>query len=63
MRETAIIRHNAWNGYTAYHKCNTQEHGSCYIGDGLKNNNICFELWTFYIYKSILNKAQSDDFS
>ena len=36
----AIIRHNAWNGYTAFHKACTQSHGSVYIGDGLKNNTI-----------------------
>mmetsp|Transcript_3899 Transcript_3899/g.6621 ORF Transcript_3899/g.6621 Transcript_3899/m.6621 type:complete len:307 (-) Transcript_3899:24-944(-) len=38
----AIIRNNIWKGYTAYHKCNTDESGSIYVGDGLKNENFCF---------------------
>jgi len=38
----SIIRHNAWPGFTAYHMKGTQKHGSIYVGDGLKNDNITF---------------------
>ena len=38
----AVIRNNMWKGYTAFHKVNTNEHGSVYVGDGLKNENFCF---------------------
>jgi len=39
---TAIIRNNVWKGYTAFHKKETQEHGCIYVGDGMKNGNLCF---------------------
>ena len=38
----SIIRNNIWKGYTAYHKKDTPEHGSIYVGDGLKNENFTF---------------------
>lgn len=38
----ALIRNNIWKGYTAFHRVNTQEHGSIYVGDGCKNENFCF---------------------
>ena len=41
---TAIIRHNAWAGYTAFHKKSTQEFGGCYVGNGLRNTDLVFQL-------------------
>jgi len=38
----AIIRHSMWSGYTAFHHKNSNSHGSCYVGDGLKNDSLCF---------------------
>lgn len=38
----ALIRNNIWKGYTAFHRVSTQEHGSIYVGDGVKNENFCF---------------------
>ena len=38
----AIIRNNVWKGFTAWHRANTQNHGSIYVGDGLKNVNFQF---------------------
>ena len=38
----AIIRNNIWKGFTAYHKSSTNEHGTIYVGDGLKNEHFCF---------------------
>ena len=40
----AILRNLLWPGYFAYHKANTNTFGSCYIGDGLKNADLCFML-------------------
>ena len=39
---TAIIRNNIWKGYTAFHKMSTQEHGSVYVGNGIKSGDFCF---------------------
>ena len=41
---SAIIRHNVWAGYLAYHKKATQEFGGCYVGSGLKNTDLAFQL-------------------
>ena len=41
---TAIIRHNEWAGYTAYAKVGSQTFGGVYVGDGLKNTNLSFQL-------------------
>jgi len=38
----SIIRNHLWKGYTSYHAVGTQYHGGIYVGDGLKNLNICF---------------------
>ena len=38
----AIIRNHLWKGYTSYHAVGTQQHGGIYVGDGLKNLNMCF---------------------
>lgn len=38
----AFIRNNVWKGYTAYHEVGTKNHGTIYVGDGLKNLNACF---------------------
>ena len=40
----AMIRNNIWKGYTAFAKVGSQEHGSVYVGDGVKNENFCFIL-------------------
>lgn len=41
-RRVAMIRHNVWKGYAAYHYLGTRVHGSLYVGDGVKNANFCF---------------------
>lgn len=41
MGQTAVIRHNAWAGFVAYHEACTNDFGSVYVGDGLKNTEIC----------------------
>ena len=38
----AVIRNNVWQGFTAYHKAGTQDHGCCYVGNGLKSEEFCF---------------------
>ena len=38
----AIIRNNVWAGFTAYHKSCSEEFGGVYVGDGLKNLDLCF---------------------
>lgn len=43
-QSVAVIRNNVWRGYTAFAKVNSQDHGSVYVGDGLKNENFCFML-------------------
>ena len=40
----AIIRNNVWAGFTAYHKAATGDFGGVYVGDGLKNLDLCFQL-------------------
>lgn len=35
--KSAIIRHHAWCGFTAYHRSQTNVFGSVYIGDGVRN--------------------------
>ena len=42
--EVAIIRNYAWAGFTAYHRANSTEHGCFYYGEGLKNNDLTFQL-------------------
>lgn len=37
-----IIRNLYWPGMTFYHKLNSSEYGSIYIGDGIKNKNLPF---------------------
>ena len=43
-KTVAIVRNQLWPGYYAYHRCNTAIHGSVYIGDGLRNNDLPFML-------------------
>jgi radial spoke head protein 9 len=38
----ALIRNNVWKGYMAYHRVSSQEHGAIYVGDAMKNVNLCF---------------------
>lgn len=42
--QTAVIRHNVWPGFTAYHTACSNNFGSVYVGDGLKNLEICHQL-------------------
>ena len=42
--EMAIIRNNVWAGFTAYHKACSEDFGGIYVGDGLKNLDLCFQL-------------------
>ena len=42
--QTAIIRNNVWAGFTAYHKACSEDFGCIYVGDGLKNLELCFQL-------------------
>ena len=42
--QMAIIRNNVWAGFTAYHKACSEEFGGIYVGDGLKNLDLCFQL-------------------
>ena len=42
--EMAIIRNNVWAGFTAYHKAASEDFGCIYVGDGLKNLDLCFQL-------------------
>ena len=42
--EVAVIRNNLWAGFTAYHKCGTGEYGGVYVGDGVKNVDLCFQM-------------------
>lgn len=41
-KKYSVIRHNIWRGYTAWSKVNCNDHGSVYVGDGLKNLNFFF---------------------
>ena len=41
---SAIIRHNEWAGFTAYHKAGTREFGTVYVGNGLRNTDLAFQL-------------------
>lgn len=43
-KPVAIIRNLDWTGYTAYHKVGTREYGTFYLGDGLKNQELTFQL-------------------
>lgn len=38
------IRSLAWPGYVGYHKSNTKIFGGLYIGDGVKNVDLPFQL-------------------
>ena len=40
--QTAVIRNNEWPGFTAFHKVCTKHHSAVYVGDGLKNMELCF---------------------
>lgn len=40
----AIIRNNVWAGFTAYHKASSADFGGVYVGDGLKNLDLCFQM-------------------
>lgn len=37
-----IIRNLYWSGMTFYHKINSSEYGSIYVGDGIKNKCLAF---------------------
>jgi radial spoke head protein 9 len=36
------LRSLVWTGYVGYHKANTQIFGGLYIGNGIKNVDLCF---------------------
>ena len=38
----AVIRNNIWKGYLAFARVAQSNHGSVYVGDGIKNENFCF---------------------
>lgn len=38
----AFIRNNVWKGYTAFAAVGEKYHGGIYVGDGIKNTNMCF---------------------
>ena len=40
----AVIRNNVWAGFTAYHKAGSCDFGGVYVGDGLKNIELAFQL-------------------
>lgn len=40
--QTAIIRNHEWPGFTVFHKAATKQHSTVYVGDGLKNLELCF---------------------
>ena len=42
--EVAIIRNNLWAGFTAFHQCGTGRFGGVYVGDAVKNIEICFQM-------------------
>lgn len=41
---TAVLRNLMWPGSYSFHKANTKNFGSIYIGDGLKNTDVAFLL-------------------
>jgi len=43
-KPVAIIRNLEWPGFTAYHKVNSREHGTFYIGDGLRDEGLTFKI-------------------
>ena len=42
--QMAVIRNNIWAGFTAYHKVASNDFGGVYVGDGLKNLDLCFQM-------------------
>ena len=42
--EVAVIRNNLWAGFTAYHKAGSGDFGGVYVGDGVKNVDLCFQM-------------------
>ncbi len=40
----AVLRNLLWPGFFAYHKANTKQFGSFYIGEGIKNAELPFML-------------------
>ena len=40
--QQAVIRNNIWAGFTAFHKAGSNEFGGVYVGEGLKNIELCF---------------------
>ena len=42
--QMAVIRNTIWAGFTAYHKAASGDFGGIYVGDGLKNRDLCFML-------------------
>lgn len=40
--EVAIVRNLLWPGYSAFHEMGTSKHGQIYMGEGLKNMQMCF---------------------
>ena len=40
----AVIRNNVWAGFTAYNKASSNDFGGIYVGDGLKNLDLCFQM-------------------
>jgi len=48
-KPVAIIRNLEWPGYTAYHKVCSRDHGTFYLGDGLRNEGLTFQIWAAYV--------------
>ena len=42
--QITIIRNNVWAGFTAYQKTASEDFGGVYVGDGIKNRDLCFQL-------------------
>ena len=40
----AVIRNHEWPGFTAFHKQGSKQHGTVYLGDGCKQNELNFML-------------------
>lgn len=40
----ALIKNLEWPGYFGFHKCNSAEYGSYYIGNGIKNVDLSYML-------------------
>jgi hypothetical protein len=41
-KETSVLRSLTWPGFQFFHCLNTNKFGNCYIGDGLKNQEVHF---------------------